>query len=711
MEWMDISGYAILRFWGILAISLLFYYLLFDRKASYSHCRIYLLCITIASAIVSIIRIPVYTPEAEIAAIVVADHKYPAVAKDKPEESVDYGWVIEPLTGGREVKAEEAGGQVVYKSSNTVQPTLRDKIGEYWNMVCIWVLIYMVVFIILALRFLLEVLKILRLKRGGSCDIYENICVVRNNRVSSPFSFGRTIFINRKLVGEALQVVLSHEKSHIRYRHYIDSMSMEVLSVVFWFNPFVWIVKNELRALHEYQVDHSVLSEGLELHKYQNIIFEELMGYGPNIANGLHNSLIKKRFLMMKRGNCIRYDLLRKLLIVPFCGTVIALFAFTEGEPRTRSLDELATQNDVVAENVDAGKSELKNDRRKKNDLQKGNSTDSIFNGMTENQKRIYKHYYSPNMKEPAKDLQHQTLREDQVVVLEGMPLGWTSIRYIETDEKETRVTVAIPTTWDRQWVRFPKGECLVDTETGDVYRCKGVARGIEMNRAVWLHEKNGKMTEFTIIYEPLKPSVRSVDFVDKFPEEDGPVPPNAVEDRNWRSVRLADYAPAKNEVVYNYLLNEQLPVIEMDERIRRAKLISFLREGDETKVTFVVPMSFSEEWINFSSGWIIRDCLTKKEYAIKSVERDISLDRVNMIRGKEGKFVTFTMVFPYVPMDVKFVDILEFPGKKNVTLPKDGKLLLGWRDIFVENNRFPYNTPATFSISQEAETEVLIVE
>lgn len=56
------------------------------------------------------------------------------------------------------------------------------------------------------------------------------------------------------------------------------------------------------------------------------------MGYGPAIANGFHNSMIKKRFIMMKTVNGIRYALLRQIVVLPAVAGLFVLFAFTDKE-------------------------------------------------------------------------------------------------------------------------------------------------------------------------------------------------------------------------------------------------------------------------------------------------------------------------------------------------------------------------------------------
>ena len=77
-------------------------------------------------------------------------------------------------------------------------------------------------------------------------------------------------------------------------------------------------------------MDRCLLSGEIELFEYQSILFEELMGYSPKVANGFHNSLIKKRFIMMKHQYKERLAGVRKIALLPLCIGVLALFSFTE---------------------------------------------------------------------------------------------------------------------------------------------------------------------------------------------------------------------------------------------------------------------------------------------------------------------------------------------------------------------------------------------
>ena len=321
MAWLEFDAYSLLRFCGALAVLMAVYYLLFDRKARFRHCRYFLLSAVLVSVVAAVVRVPVYVPEQAVVL------EFAGMPEEVAELSGDSGrpMVADPGVSGSE---EEMALKEGMKEPEGGSVSGTEGWRRYATDAGVWLLVYAVVAGVLALRWLLAMVGIMRLKRWGTCYEEGGCLVVRNNRVASPFSFFRMIFVNRKLEGEALEVVLSHERSHIEHRHYVDMLVMELFCIVFWFNPFVWLVRRELRALHEFEVDRCLLSGGIELSKYQHIIFDELMGYGPRIANGFHNSLIKKRFIMMKDTNTIRFRFVRKVALVPVVAVSIERISF-----------------------------------------------------------------------------------------------------------------------------------------------------------------------------------------------------------------------------------------------------------------------------------------------------------------------------------------------------------------------------------------------
>lgn len=721
MVWFSLDGYALLRFCGALAILLFLYYLLFDQKAHYRHCRIYLL-ISVGVALVSaVIRIPVYSAvmEQNIEKWMYAEERTNDISVSvRISEETPGSSAVSPVVGTEQTSLllEETITEINSGGDRRAE-THRNATHIFWG-------VYLLVTLFLTLRWCLAIVKILRLKKWGSCSCEHHFTIVRNNRVAAPFSFFRTIYIDRKLTGMTLDVVLLHERSHIEHRHYRDTFLIELFSVVFWFNPCVWLIKRELRALHEFEVDHSLLSKGVELSEYQITIFGGLMGYSPDIANGFHNSLIKKRFIMMKRGNTIRYALLRKVLLLPAVAAVMALFAFTVkvSDSVTEKDVALLTITDLQEDSlsgwgeeidlvVPAGRDSLIpavslqqfRDPMKETVIVRENEIPVEEGATTVEVKPIPKRVATVNEKRDEIDEgKALVFREDQLVESIIPFQNKTIIRYVELRENETLVTIAVPAGNPDGWIKFNKGYSLVDEKTDDIYKIRSVTRGIPLNKVVWMTGKTKQMLEFTMIFPPLKSRVKEVSFCDKFPEESGQTPVGGTP-WVWRNIKTADYRPPKERAEYYYpdgrrkferkLAHQTLTADQIIEKpggfVYKTTIDKIEIDKNETRVTLAVPMNNEHTWTLFDKGICIVDCRNGDEYQIRSLTRGMKLSTALWIDGKRKRMVLFTMVFPPLKPRVKFFDLYTKYLEETVPAPGAGEHW-EWRNVKVADYVFP---------------------
>ena len=203
-----------------------------------------------------------------------------------------------------------------------------------------WVLeraIWAIYFIIVALnlaRFAWRIYIIYKLRRHSQLTIYELYTLAVNEQVREPFSFWRTIYMNRSMLSaEEYNQVISHELSHIRHHHTAERLVLEVLRCVAWFNPFVWLAGSALVEVHEWQADSDVLSEGYDVYEYRQLIFRQLFGYTPDLTNGLGSSQTsKKRFLMMTDFKKGKYSFLRLGATLPLVAAMILAFGAVRAE-------------------------------------------------------------------------------------------------------------------------------------------------------------------------------------------------------------------------------------------------------------------------------------------------------------------------------------------------------------------------------------------
>lgn len=287
---------------GVLAA---LYSLLIERRVDFLFARMFLLLSVVLSAVIPMINIPVWE-----AAIV------PELAQ------VAVGEV------GAEVVAEVTSG------------------FNYASL--LWV-VYGVGVALCVGSFVLQMLNVLRIRRAGQMTRFEGIAVVRSQQNIASFSLFNTIYIGNNTADVDLPTIVAHERSHISHHHSVERVIMEFFKALLWWNPFVWIASRRLVEAHEFEADSDVIGSGCDAKQYVTTLLKHLFGYSPEIANGLHNSLTKKRLKMILKTNSGRYALLRKIAVIPVVGILFTLFSFTTKQAVAQDVP----QSNVVEERVE----------------------------------------------------------------------------------------------------------------------------------------------------------------------------------------------------------------------------------------------------------------------------------------------------------------------------------------------------------------------
>ncbi len=155
------------------------------------------------------------------------------------------------------------------------------------------------------------------------------ICVTSNDQIQ-PFSWMRYIVMSRRDYEDGNPAILAHERGHIRLRHSWDLLLVDTLTALQWFNPAMWMLRQDLRAIHEYEADGAVLSQGINARQYQYLLISKAAGIGGySLANGISHSTLKNRINMMLHKKSERRSLLKLLALIPIVGLALALNART----------------------------------------------------------------------------------------------------------------------------------------------------------------------------------------------------------------------------------------------------------------------------------------------------------------------------------------------------------------------------------------------
>ena len=172
---------------------------------------------------------------------------------------------------------------------------------------------------------------VVRLVRRGRRERLEDGAVlVRTDRAVTPFSWGRYIVMSGKDLDENGDAILLHERAHLRLRHSLDLIVTDVAGCLQWFNPAMWLLRRELRAIHEYEADEAVLNSGVDARSYQLLLIRKAAGgRWYSVANSFNHSKLKNRITMMLRKRSSRWAGVKALLLLPLMGVALGAFAET----------------------------------------------------------------------------------------------------------------------------------------------------------------------------------------------------------------------------------------------------------------------------------------------------------------------------------------------------------------------------------------------
>jgi len=194
--------------------------------------------------------------------------------------------------------------------------------------------LYLTGSLFLMARTILGILRVLMLKKEGRRVRQDAYSIVYLKQEIAPFSFFRTIFLQEALSEDPdKNPIIHHEMIHIWQGHTYDNIFVEFFLALFWFNPFMWLLKAALRNTHEYLADHGAIQKTTGLATYQSLLLKQISGLSPLPATNSFNSTVKKRIKMMHRNNPCLMAKLKPLLVVPVLTCLTLLFACNENEP------------------------------------------------------------------------------------------------------------------------------------------------------------------------------------------------------------------------------------------------------------------------------------------------------------------------------------------------------------------------------------------
>ncbi|MBN1985041.1 MAG: hypothetical protein JW761_01995, partial [Prolixibacteraceae bacterium] len=150
-----------------------------------------------------------------------------------------------------------------------------------------------------------------------------------------PFSFFHKIVLSEKtLNSEDLQMIVFHENIHVKEKHTLDILLVEILFLFQWFNPFAWLLKDAVKNNLEYKTDHQI-AQRFNPQKYQlaMVALADKKGVAPFLT-ALNGSQLKNRIIMMKKKTENRYSLVKQLVVLPLLAILVMGLSNKKVEPK-----------------------------------------------------------------------------------------------------------------------------------------------------------------------------------------------------------------------------------------------------------------------------------------------------------------------------------------------------------------------------------------
>ncbi|WP_282159641.1 M56 family metallopeptidase [Ulvibacterium marinum] len=193
--------------------------------------------------------------------------------------------------------------------------------------------------------FAYKLFQIRKLKRLGEVHYFNEFTRVILPNSTAAFSFLRAIFLGDKVVEREHDTIIKHELVHIRQRHSYDLIFFELMRILGWFNPLVYVYQNRISELHEFIADaHTAKTHKKE--QVQLLLSQVFQTRNISFINQFFKkSLIKKRIVMLQKSKSSTLWKLKYMALIPM---VMGMLLYSSCENEGNSQDSIENENGII---------------------------------------------------------------------------------------------------------------------------------------------------------------------------------------------------------------------------------------------------------------------------------------------------------------------------------------------------------------------------
>lgn len=216
-------------------------------------------------------------------------------------------------------------------------------------------IIYLIGFIYKAIQFIRNLLNVFSQILRGDKKVQQGYTEVSVDSNHQAFSFLHYIFLpaqNPDLNPRDLKQILYHEQVHVKEKHTWDLLLFELAGIIWWFHPFVFLMKLFVREIHEYQADFAVTRKIDDVQQYGKLLIKLSTQIREPVLNTFSNKQITQRINMLTQTKSKPMEKLKFLFIIPVLVISLLLCSFIVEKSDT-SLDNSILKSHAISNTSD----------------------------------------------------------------------------------------------------------------------------------------------------------------------------------------------------------------------------------------------------------------------------------------------------------------------------------------------------------------------
>ena len=265
---------------------------------------------------------------------------------------------VSPFLGYRFISVSEKAVNFNYLLENLEEIPLERELYEFGNhpertshisLFHVGLLIYLAVCCLLIFKYVKQIVFLVKLKRASQVIDNKGKKYYLTDAKGTPFTFLKWIFLPPDMGSRSeTEYVLRHEQAHAGQLHTLDILLAEFICIIFWFNPFVFLLKRSLKTLHEYLADQEAAKVNKEKNDYLQILLKGMARtHNVGMSSYFYWLTIKKRIKMITKNKSPKIYKLIYLVTIPIAALIIQAFSIANNGAPVVSKVKAGKGNDV----------------------------------------------------------------------------------------------------------------------------------------------------------------------------------------------------------------------------------------------------------------------------------------------------------------------------------------------------------------------------